>query len=297
MHRPPFKAELYFNNKTRTEYYIGYRKYRLDSNDITLSFVERHVDSMNDLRAEDIVVSGSRVFSGGKPTMIPSYVEDCRKGIIGVKINEGFKHIGSFMVNPFKGEITPIDPHLHKPREDTESKESESLSWMVLPPSLNEDDKYLLRQILFETFAFGADQFGFGMSGHCESGGLPSSLMDTGSFQLSVKSRTGENSIDPNLLEGAGELRFEHGHRPLLMILYLQKRLKESLPSTGESVVQLADSNGAEITFDRFSKLQPMIEAMGFDFCEVRNDAIKLGLAEEIIDLSSISVPEENFYF
>ena len=294
MDRPPFKAELYFQDKTGTQYIIGYRKYRPDGKDVTLAFIERHIDSTDNIRPVDIQVRGRTVFPCDD---IPIEAERIRESQLKLKETVGFRHVGSVLVNPRRGEITPIDPHLHKPREDAESKESESLSWMVLPPSLNEDDKYLLRQILFETFAFGADQFGFGMSGHCESGGLPSSLMDTGSFQLSVKSRTGENSIDPNLLEGAGELRFEHGHRPLLMILYLQKRLKESLLSTGESVVQLADSNGAEITFDRFSKLQPMIEAMGFDFCEVRNDAIKLGLAEEIIDLSSISVPEDNFYF
>ena len=298
MSRPPFKAELYFNDKTKLEYIIGYRKYRPDRTDMTLAYIKRHVDSMSDLRPVDLEINGFKVFGCESPFVIPPDVDSVREAAVRLKLDRGFKHIGSVMVDPNKGEITPIDPHLHKPREDTESKVSESLSWMVLPPRLNEDDKYLLRQILLETFKSGADKFGFDISGHGEeSGGLPSSLMNTGSFELSVKSRTGENSIDPNLLEGAGELRHEHGYKPLLMMLYLQKRLKENLPSTGESLLQMADSNGSEITFDRFNNLQPLIEKMGFDFGEVRKDAVKLGLAEEIIDLSSISVPDENFYF
>ncbi|MCV6020566.1 hypothetical protein OFO93_29055, partial [Escherichia coli] len=97
-------------------------------------------------------------------------------------------------------------------------------------------------------------------------------------YELGVSTGLGENTIHPATLEGAGELRPEHGHKPLLMLVYLQQRFADDFSNVEKPLVAFCDEQGDTFDYERFDSLKPLIERFGFSYDEVRADAERLGL-------------------
>lgn len=102
-------------------------------------------------------------------------------------------------------------------------------------------------------------------------------------YELGVSTGLGENTIHPATLEGAGELRPEHGHKPLLMLVYLQQRFADDFSNVEKPLVAFCDEQGDTFDYERFDSLKPLIERFGFSYDEVRADAERLGLVSELI--------------
>ncbi|WP_455692616.1 hypothetical protein, partial [Aeromonas sobria] len=104
--------------------------------------------------------------------------------------------------------------------------------------------------------------------------------------------------IHPDTLEGAGEIRFEHGHLPLLMLIYLQQQYANTFVGVGNAPwVTFCDEQGNPFEYSNFDSLVPFIERFGFSYDEVRKDAERLGLASELIRLAGIETEQEDLFF
>lgn len=130
-----------------------------------------------------------------------------------------------------------------------------------------------------------------------DSGMLPNVLMHTGSFTLKVASGLAENAINPITLEGGGEIRSEHGHKPLLMLLLLQKRWREEFNTSEGDAVELCDEQGELLDLSRWDSLAKVAVDAGFDTDQVREDAEAIGLIVPLIRLDKIDVDIDDCFF
>ncbi len=175
-----------------------------------------------------------------------------------------------------------------------------SLNWLLSPPSeLPPGDINLFKGFVAGVFAKGAGLIGFEVARSEGSNDLlPSVLMRTDSgYELGVSTGLGENTIHPATLEGAGELRPEHGHKPLLMLVYLQQRFADDFSNVEKPLVAFCDEQGDTFDYERFDSLKPLIERFGFSYDEVRADAERLGLVSELIRLAEIDAEQEDHFF
>jgi hypothetical protein len=116
-------------------------------------------------------------------------------------------------------------------------------------------------------------------------------------FELTFSSLPCSNSIDPETLEGSGEIRMEHGHKPLLMLLYLQKWFREEFPKLRTDLLAFATDDGRPFQYRRFDDLKPLVIELGLDTEAVRKDAEQLGLASKVIQFSEIETEVQDHYF
>jgi len=174
-----------------------------------------------------------------------------------------------------------------------------SLNWLLsVPHEIAEVGTRLVMHLIDEVFAKGADALGFEVVRHAGSDDvLPCVLMKTDSgYVIGVDASLGENSIHPLTLEGAGEICPAHGHKPLLMLVYLQQRLRKYFPGASRPLVAFCDEQGNAFDYQRFDSLEPIIKRLGFCYDEVRADAEKLGLVSELIRLADIDAGQDYFF-
>ncbi|MDY6929408.1 MAG: hypothetical protein SWN10_20155 [Pseudomonadota bacterium] len=180
------------------------------------------------------------------------------------------------------------------------------INWLITTPrsiANKEGAKRLLLAFITGVFYKNREKLGFSVklkkTGKDESTEImPEILMaDDSGFELKVDSSLGENVLHPFTLEGAGEIKPENGHKPLLMLICLQERFRSEWPGADDSLVTLCDEQGNTVEYVNFSSLEPVIERMGFDYDAARADAVKLGLAEKQVDWSSIQSEIEDCYF
>lgn len=184
---------------------------------------------------------------------------------------------------------------------DAEERTFGAVNWLISLPSAlqQEGGKRLLLGFITGVFVKNQEALGFKVEMKDDSDQImPEVLMaTTGGFELKVCSTHGENTLHPHTLEGAGEISPAHGHKPLLMMICLQERFQQEWAAANEPLVTLCDEQGNTISYSNFNSLENIIERMGFDYDDVRSDAVKLGLATEQVAWSEIKSEIEDCYF
>lgn len=124
-------------------------------------------------------------------------------------------------------------------------------------------------------------------------------MADTSGFELKVCPMNKENTLHPDTLNGAGEILQIHGHKPLLMLIYLKERFQQEWGDVATYLpeVVFCDEQAAIVSYYNFNSLERIIEYMEFDYDAVRRDAVKLGLATEQIDWSKVESDIEDCFF
>lgn len=164
------------------------------------------------------------------------------------------------------------------------------LYWGLRPKS---EHLSVVTRCLHETFQRGSKMFGYYHGIH--PGSERFSIMETDRFELYFSGSQAGNSIDPVSLRGAGDLRPDDGHLPLLMLFYLSDRLAVELPN--ETVLTFSDEEGREVRWFTFGESEDLFRKFGWDIGLLRTDAERLGLVVPTIDLSHIQTNEQNFFF
>lgn len=234
----------------------------------------------------------STTFEANSFETIPMVFRDLEKQYVSQLIEQGYVYLDEVLVNA----TTRIVQGLEKVAANT-STGGCSVNWLSNPPT---GGGQIYKGFLLGTFAKAADLIGFTVERKDSSDEqLPDVLMRTGSgFELRVDRSLGENTIHPDTLEGAGEIRFEHGHLPLLMLIYLQQQYANTFVGVGNAPwVTFCDEQGNPFEYSNFDSLVPFIERFGFSYDEVRRDAERLGLASELIRLAGIETEQEDLFF
>jgi hypothetical protein len=198
--------------------------------------------------------------------------------------------------------MSHIEPSEQTVNANNESEKSlfSTVNWLIAPPSQfqMEGGKEMLKGFIVGAFlkfrkALALEEDGSKISEHK----LPSVLMKTPSgFKLTVDSTLSENTLHPFTLEGAGEITHADGHLPLLILIALEQRFQNEMV-TAEPLVTFCDEQGNTVSYKKFSSLEQLLQKMGFDYDDVRNDGVKLGLTTEKINLSEIQSDIEDCYF
>lgn len=171
-----------------------------------------------------------------------------------------------------------------------------AINWLLsLPEGLGASDKRSLvkgfitgvfaRNPLADSDRYGRD-FGDGILMNTQAG-----------FQLNLTSALGNNIINSETLEGAGEIVPGHGHLPLMMLIYLQSRFSHTFGETDQPLVSFCNEQGEILHFNRYGALDPVVEAMGFDPGQVKDDAATLGLVCAPVDWDSMASNIDDCYF
>ena len=223
---------------------------------------------------------------------LPSDMRDALTELVTRRTNEGYAFVGKVRVNAESSEEG----------DDAVTKEAGNgfgVSWMMHPVT-DETTLPLRKGLLYGLFSTNAKadklDFFYGKDSPDdqpvdESGMLPNVLMDTGCYRLIVDRQPHEHAIHPGTLEGAGEIRFEHGYRPLLMLALVRKRLKDEFgASQADSALQFVGMDGELLEFNEWSDISAVIEQYGFDPDQVRQDAEAIGLVAKLIRLNEIEV-------
>jgi hypothetical protein len=101
---------------------------------------------------------------------------------------------------------------------------------------------------------------------------------DETSFEFRVDKTRRENAFDPETFEGAGELVVANGHRSILFICTLVKRVQEI---NGEASGQLCNESGEVISIKTWSELRSELWRLEFDDVDAfRADAESAGFVE-----------------
>lgn len=184
---------------------------------------------------------------------------------------------------------------------DAEERTFGAVNWLISPPSTLQQEEVKRLLLGFITGVFVKNQKALGFQVEMKDGSdrlMPNMLMAlAGGFELKVCPTHGENTLHPHTLEGAGEISHAHGHKPLLMLICLQERFQQEWDTATEPLVTLCDEQGNTISYSNFNSLENIIERMGFDYDEVRSDAVKLGLAAEQVNWSEIESDIEDCFF
>lgn len=164
-----------------------------------------------------------------------------------------------------------------------------TISWVLSPP-LGLKDKALLKGFITGVFARGTSLIGL------EKCNYPVLMRTRTDFEIKFSEVPRGNMIVPNTLEGSGEIITEHGHKPLLMLLYLERRFREEFPAHKRGVLSFCTADGKQFDYGQFSDLI----RFGFEPRELRADTERLGLVSERIQpirLAEIDAEIPNFYF
>ncbi|AYV08502.1 MULTISPECIES: hypothetical protein [Gammaproteobacteria] len=234
-------------------------------------------------------------FEANGPDTIPMSYKDKESQYVSQFLSQGYTFLDEVLVN---AETQTVLEGGSVSAGQTASLGS--LNWLLSPPSeLPPGDINLFKGFVAGVFAKGAGLIGFEVARSEGSNDLlPSVLMRTDSgYELGVSTGLGENTIHPATLEGAGELRPEHGHKPLLMLVYLQQRFADDFSNVEKPLVAFCDEQGDTFDYERFDSLKPLIERFGFSYDEVRADAERLGLVSELIRLAEIDAEQEDHFF
>ena len=114
-------------------------------------------------------------------------------------------------------------------------------------------------------------------------------------FQLTFSKSLGENELDPDTWEGAGEVKPEHGHIPILAFALLQKRLNDESILSGK--LTFGDEGGNIIRFKKWESLSEILERFGVDLELARKHAEMIGLVDPIVRLDELEVSDTNYFF
>lgn len=234
----------------------------------------------------------STTFEANSFETIPMVFRDLEKQYVLQLIEQGYAFLDEVLVNA----TTRIVQGLGKEAPNT-SAGGCSFNWLFTPP---EGGGKIYKDFLNRVFAEAATLIDFKVERDGSSDELLSgALMRTDSgFELRVDRSLGENTIHPDTLEGAGEIRFEHGHLPLLMLINLQQQYAYHFVGVSNTPwVKFCDEQGNPFEYSNFDSLVPFIERFGFSYDEVRKDAERLGLASELIRLAGIETEQEDLFF
>ena len=181
---------------------------------------------------------------------------------------------------------------------DVDNRAYSTINWHISPPRAlqGEEAKRLLLGFIIGVLGKSGKALGCKVGVSTEDDPIEAITTESG-FKLNVCSSNKENTLHPKTLEGAGEITNAHGHKPLLMMIHLQKRFHEEWESVSTELVNICDDQGSSIIYSEFSSLENVIESMGFNYSEVRSDAAKLNLTTEIFDWQSANTDIEDCYF
>lgn len=227
---------------------------------------------------------------------IPMSVQDKKAAYVSQLLSLGYSFQGKVLVNASTQAVEPV--------ADAEVPaaglmvDGAALNWLLTPPA-EAVPRAMFRGYLNEIFSQGALKLGFEIGQtDPEQSLLPDVLMHVpGQFELRVEGSLRENTLHPATLEGAGELKALNGHKPLLMLLYLQQRLAQDFSLATNEGLAFCDEQGQTFRYEKFDSLEPLIERFGFDAEQVRRDAEQLGLVAPIIRLAEIQTDAEDFFF
>lgn len=233
-------------------------------------------------------------FEANGPDTIPMSYKDKESQYVSQFLSQGYSFLDEVLVNA-EQDVLERDNLVV---EQTASLRS--LNWLLSPPSeLPPGDMNLLKGFVAGVFTKGANLIGFEVARSEGSNDLlPSVLMRTESgYELGVTSGHGENTIHPATLEGAGELIPAHGHKPLLMLIYLQQRFATEFSNVTKPLVTFCDDQGEIFKYECFDSLKPLIKRLDFSYDEFREDAERLGLVSKLIRLADIDTEDEDYFF
>lgn len=292
-----YTAKEWGNDETTIEVFIGYKLHREPSSSgpgqFTMVELRRTVTDGKAENWSETKLEGP--FEANGPDTIPMSYKDKESQYVSQFLSQGYTFLDEVLVN---AETQTVLEGGNVSAGQTASLGS--LNWLLSPPSeLPPGDINLFKGFVAGVFAKGAGLIGFEVARSEGSNDLlPSVLMRTDSgYELGVSTGLGENTIHPATLEGAGELRPEHGHKPLLMLVYLQQRFADDFSNVEKPLVAFCDEQGDTFDYERFDSLKPLIERFGFSYDEVRADAERLGLVSELIRLAEIDAEQEDHFF
>ncbi|WP_024608567.1 hypothetical protein [Pseudoalteromonas sp. TAB23] len=181
---------------------------------------------------------------------------------------------------------------------DVDNRAYSTINWHISPPTAlqGEEAKRLLLGFIIGVLNKSGKALGCKVGANTEDETTDAIATESG-FKLKVCSSNKENTLHPKTLEGAGEITNAHGHKPLLMMIHLQKRFHDEWEDAGKPLVNICDEHGKSIIYKDFSSLEGVIELMGFNYSEVRSDATKLKLATEIFDWECTDSDIEDCFF
>ncbi|MDV0844458.1 MULTISPECIES: hypothetical protein [Gammaproteobacteria] len=223
---------------------------------------------------------------------IPMVYQDQEKQHVSKLIEQGYVYLDEVLVNA----TTRIVQEVVKERANT-SPVWCSVNWLFTPPP---GGGKIYKKFLNRVFAEAATLIEFKVERDgSDDEQLSGALMRTDSgFELRVDRSLGENTIHPDTLEGAGEIRYEHGYLPLLILIYLQQQYAYHFVGVSNAPwVTFCDEQGNPFEYSNFDSLVPFIERFGFSYDEVRKDAERLGLASALIRLAGIETEQEDLFF
>lgn len=292
-----YTAKEWGNDKTTIEIFIGYKMLREPSSSgpgqFTLVELRRTVTDGKAENWTEIKLEGP--FEATGPDTIPMSYKDKESQYVSQFLSQGYTFLDEVLVN---AETQTV---LKEGNVSAEQKTSlGALNWLLSPPSeLPPGDINLFKGFVAGIFAKGAGLIDFEVARNEDSNDLlPSVLMRTDSgYELGVSTCLGENTIHPATLEGAGELRPEYGHKPLLMLVYLQQRFADDFSNVNKPLVAFCDEQGDTFVYERFDSFKPLIERFCFNYDAVRADAERLGLVSELIRLSEITTAQDDHFF
>jgi len=176
-------------------------------------------------------------------------------------------------------------------------------SWLLHPPK-DQSVIPLRKGFIRGVFVDAAKRLGFkhvqdapDVENNDADGYLPNVLMDTGSARIVVDRKMQDNEVNPDTLEGGGSFTAAAGHRPLLVLLFLQKRWREEFNTSEGDTIEICDAQLDLFDFTNWDSLQPFIEAYQFDAPSMREDAVALGLVAPVLDYDAIGCAEMDAYF
>ncbi|MFM5361623.1 hypothetical protein ACET98_11070 [Aeromonas veronii] len=234
----------------------------------------------------------STTFEANTFETIPMVYKDLEKQYVSQLIEQGYVYLDEVLVNATTRIVQGLVTVASNPTSG-----GGSINWLFTPPS---GGGQIYKGFILGTFVKAASLIGFTVKRDKSSDEqLPSVLMHTDSgFELRVDRSLGENTIHPDTLEGAGEIRLEHGHLPLLTLIFLQQQYAMTFIGVGDAPwVSFCDEQGNPFEYSNFDSLVPVIERFGFSYDEVRKDAERLGLASELIRLAGIETEQEDLFF
>jgi hypothetical protein len=176
-------------------------------------------------------------------------------------------------------------------------------SWLLFPPK-DQSTIPLRKGFIRGVFVEAAKRLGFkhgedapNVEKNDADGYLPNVLMDTGAARIVVDRKMQVNEVNPDTLEGGGSFTAVAGHKPFLMLLYLQKRWREEFNTSEGDTIEICDGQLDLINFTNWESLQPFIERFEFDAPSMRVDAEALGLVVSMLDYDAIGCTEMDAYF
>lgn len=175
-------------------------------------------------------------------------------------------------------------------------------SWLLHAPD-KEHQTPRFKEVLAETFrqaslALGLTGDAGAVPAEADTDGiLPEILFEDAQCCITVCAGQQNNAFDPSIFEGAGELSGQSGHRPLLVMLLLQRRIGKELGIDGDDVLNICDPDCELLTFTGWDSLLPFIETFGFNAEATRRDAVALGLVVPAINFDAIGTADNDDYF